>query len=76
MPQISMLYVRNDPATNKSTPNSECIIKKVDSGNMVDDTSIVSKANMLASEFWTQFLISGARLAFAKLKQAFNTAPI
>lgn len=38
---------------------------------MIDEASIINKANKRSSKFKTGFLTSGARLAFATLKQAF-----
>lgn len=52
------------------------IIKRVDGGNMTNETSIVSKANTRFSKSRTRFFIFRTRLAFIELRQAFIKAPI
>lgn len=44
--------------------------------NGVGGSKIVVKANVVDKKFEMEFLIPGARLAFTKLRKAFNTALI
>lgn len=70
-----MLRATNGLAGSKLIPTSEDNIKGIGGGNIIDKVSIVSKASMRASEFETEFLISGVRVNIGKLRQAFIIAP-
>lgn len=51
-------------------------IEGVNGGNVIDEIGVVSKIYTGISKSGTELVIPIIRLAFANLRQAFNTAPI
>lgn len=51
-------------ATGKSTPTKEANIKEIGGNNMIEEVSVISKANTRASKSRTGFFTPKTRLVF------------
>lgn len=72
----SILRITSCSITSKLILPSKSSIKGVYSGNMINEANIIDETNLRPSESGTGFLNLVTRLAFAKLRQTFSTAPI
>lgn len=72
--QIAALETAMLQTTNDFTASKWIFIE--DNSNGIVSDKLIVKIDILDKKSGIEFFISGARFAFAKLKQAFNTTPI
>lgn len=71
-----MLQAMSGPVMSKSKPAGKGSVKWVDGDNIINEANMIGKNHTKSSKSGMEFLTSRAMLAFAELRQTFNTALI